>query len=385
MQPLTDRELVDLVKRVFDVRPEDRAIAILVDVPTAAETDRPEWRWRRETAAGWVATLRARRDELGVDTHLYLYRSVARNNADLPAVAVRHAGGPLPERAEALDGTAAEPFVSVLRGHGIAIAPTEHSATAPLKLLARTIPFRAATMPGFTEAMVPALRLDYGVIGHRVEVLRRLLDEASGARFVFGLEGGRACSLRLDLRHRSAHASSGVFHQPGTVGNLPSGESYIVPYEGERPGDPSGSAGELPVQLGDEVVVYRVVENHAVEVLPGGPEATREAALLAGEPAYGNLAELGVGVLGELGVEPTGEVLLDEKLGLHIAFGRSDHFGGQVGAQQFSRPEAVVHIDRVYVPRMQPKVRVSLATLERDGRDVDLVRDDRWVLDFPLP
>jgi phosphoribosylaminoimidazole-succinocarboxamide synthase len=33
-----------------------------------------------------------------------------------------------------------------------------------------------------------------------------------------------------------------------------------------------------------------------------------------------------------------------EKLGLHIAFGRSDHFGGQVGAAKFSKPEEVVHV-----------------------------------------
>ena len=55
--------------------------------------------------------------------------------------------------------------------------------------------------------------------------------------------------------------------------------------------------------------------------------------------------ELGLGVLAAFGVKPIGKVLLDEKLGLHIAFGRSEHFGGRVGPGNFSSPDAVIHID----------------------------------------
>jgi len=156
-----------------------------------------------------------------------------------------------------------------------------------------------------------------------------------------------------------------------------------VPYEGELPGDPSRSAGELPVQFGDEVARYRIEENRAIEVVSSGPESEREADLLAREPAYGNIAELGLGVLGDFGIEPIGEVLLDEKLGLHIAFGRSDHFGGQVGPQQFSSPEAVVHQDRVYVPALQPRVVAARVDLQReDGLKLALMRDGRYVIDF---
>jgi hypothetical protein len=81
-------------------------------------------------------------------------------------------------------------------------------------------------------------------------------------------------------------------------------------------------------------------------------------------------------------VEPTGEVLLDEKLGLHIAFGRSDHFGGTVGPSDFTRPDAVVHIDRVFVPAMQPRVSIASADLVLPDRTVALIRDDAWVVAF---
>lgn len=361
---LSDDEVRDLVLRVFRPRQEDRAVAILVDLPDEVVPDRPAWRWRRRTALAWARAISVLRP-----TDVYEYRNVHQANADLPVVVSRRGGG-------------TEPLVDVLRSHPIVIALTEMSATAPLKVLARTIPFRAATMPGFSASMVPALRLDYGEIDRRVTACKRLLDTAQAARIHFLVDGRAPCELRLDLRHRTAHASSGVLPEPGMVGNLPSGEAYIVPYEGEVAGDPSGTAGTLPVQLGDEVVTYRVAANRATAVEPGGATAAREAALLASEPAYGNIAELGLGVLAGFGIEPTGEVLLDEKLGLHIAFGRSDHFGGQVGARDFSRPEMVVHIDRVFVPALQPRVSVRSADLLLPGGPVALIRDDEWVIAF---
>ncbi len=372
---LTGEELVALVQRVFRPQPGEQALAVLVDLPDQTVPDNPDWHARREIARGWAEELTARRDDLGLETHLVLYRNVRTNNGDLPEGAWLHAGGALPADADALDPTAQVPFVSVLASHPILIAPTEFSATAPLKVAARSLPIRAATMPGFRSDMVPALRLDYGEVNRRVGILKDLLDRATGADIVFAHPGGEA-QLHLDLRHRTAHASGGMLPAPGVAGNLPSGEAYIVPYEGELEGDPSRTAGVLPVQLGGEVVLYRIWANTAVEVLPGGPEAAREAALLAREPAYGNLAELGLGVLAAFGLTPIGEVLLDEKLGLHIAFGRSDHFGGQVAPRHFSSPQAVVHIDRVYVPDMQPEVRVpSVDLVMEDGSTAPLMRD----------
>jgi len=49
----------------------------------------------------------------------------------------------------------------------------------------------------------------------------------------------------------------------------------------------------------------------------------------------------------------------------------------------FTRPEAVIHIDRVYVPAIQPRVRLVRAALAIDGESpVDLIRNDEWVVDF---
>jgi leucyl aminopeptidase (aminopeptidase T) len=379
---LTAEELTALVRRVFQPRDADRSLALIVDLPDGVVPDNERWRTRRELAMAWAEALASARPAHGLDVHLYWYRNARSNNADLPERAWRQEGS-VPDTADELDDPRAEPLRQVLTAHKLVLAPTEFSATAPLKMLARELGFRAATMPGFGPPMVPALRLNYTEINRRVRLLKALLDRAAFAEFTFVIDGSDARSLRLDLRHRTAHASGGLFPEPGTAGNLPSGEAYIVPYEGERPGEPSTSAGVLPVQFGDEVVAYRVEGNRALEVLSTGSESRREAEHLAREPAYGNIAELGLGVLDDFGIEPIGEVLLDEKLGLHIAFGRSEHFGGQIGPEQFSRPEAVVHQDRVYVPALQPRVVPARVDLHRaDGLKLKLMRDGKYVIDY---
>ncbi|NOZ79002.1 MAG: hypothetical protein GXP48_07470 [Acidobacteria bacterium] len=382
-ETMTGAELARLIARVFKPGAGDRAAAVLVDLPDRQLPDTPAWEQRRRMAASWVRDLRRTDGASGLEIDLVLYRNARRNNADLPAAAHPwNPDTPLPSSADELDPATARPFEEIFRSHTIFLAPTELSATAPLKLAAREHGFRAATMPGFSAAMIPALRLDYVEINRRVEILKDLLDRATGADIRFSIDGGDGPVLHLDLRHRQAHASGGLFHRPGIAGNLPSGEAYIVPYEGELPGDPSRTSGLLPVELDGEVVLYRIEANRAVAVEGIGAASRREAGHLVEEPAYGNLAELGLGVLSDFNIRPTGEVLLDEKLGLHIAFGRSDHFGGQVGAKDFSRPEAVVHIDRVYIPELQRRVGIARADLQIGDDTVPLMRHGRYTVSF---
>ncbi len=378
---LTGSELVALVRRVFVPRPEEKALAFLVDLPDAQVPDDADWAARRAMAQDWAAELSAHAQDLGLATHLAIYPNIHTNNGDLPERVWLHAGGPLPA-ADALDPATSVSFAALYAEHPILIALTKFSATAPLKLAAKHHPIRAATMPGFRADMIPALRIDYTEVNRRVTLLKDLLDRAEGADFRFGTPTGE-CALHLDLRHRTGHASGGLLPEPGVAGNLPSGEAYIVPYEGERPGDPSRTAGIMPVQFGAEVVRYRIENNIAVAVLSEGPAAQAEADHLQREPAYGNLAELGLGVLAAFGLTPIGEILLDEKLGLHLAFGRSDHFGGQVGPAQFSGPGAVIHIDRVYVPETQPDVQVLAVDLTlADGSTVALMRNGAYSVGF---
>jgi len=363
-ETLTGPELRLLISRVFQPTEADRGLLLLVDLPDGRRPDHADWRTRRALAADWAEKLADERAALGLQrVSLAWFRNAGSNNADLPPAAVVGEPRWLPDDAAALDGRPHTLLADLFAAHSLVMAPTELSATAPLKVAARAGGFRAATMPGFLPSMIPALRLDYGEVNRRVNLLKDLCDASDQAVIVTSTDAGTH-ELVLDLRHRRGHASGGLFPHNGVAGNLPSGEAYIVPYEGEIAGDPSRTAGTLPVQLGDEVAILEIAGNRVGAVRGEGPLVAQERAHFEREPAYRNLAELGLGVLGDFGLQPTGTILLDEKLGLHVAFGRSDHFGGVVGPADFSSPEAVVHLDRVYIPETQPRIRVREVRLE---------------------
>lgn len=379
MSELDAKDLVALVRGAFPGLPGDRAMAILVDVPRDPAQDNRDWAARRRMCGAWTAALEGRCGEIPLESvRLVAYPDVGSNNADLPSECVV-VEAKLPGSAHGLESSGRTmSFEQVFGETQILLAPTEYSTTAPLKIAGKRFGFRAATMPGFAASMIPALRIDYGEVARRVDLIKARLDRADAAEVRFVADDRREFAMRFDLRHRTAHASSGRFPERGMAGNLPSGEAYIVPYEGE--GDaPSATEGRLPVQIGDEIVVFTVRENRAIAVEGAGPAAAAERDHLVREPAYGNMSELGFGVLADLGVAPVGEILLDEKLGLHVAFGRSDHFGGTVGPSAFSSPAEVIHLDRIYIPATQPRLRVpSLTLVYPDGPPEEVLRDGTY-------
>ena len=375
MSTLTKQELVKLIQAVFPHLPQDNALAVLVDVPRKSKDDTDEWARRRQLALDWTKNLSAAKTELQLNAvALYAYSSVESNNADLPELC---------SQIETVPSTAADlenetSFNHLFENTQLFLAPTQFSTTAPMKVAAKKYNFRAATMPGFSTAMVPALRIDYAKVNERCLILKDKLDQALAAHVVFDVQG-KEYKMSFDLRFRSAHASSGRFPEPGTAGNLPSGETYIVPYEGEKD-ELSQTTGVLPVQFDDEVVLFGIQENRAVDVLSTGTKSKEQEQYLKREPAYGNMAELGFGFLADFGLKPIGQVLLDEKLGFHIAFGRSEHFGGDTGPDKFSSPGAVVHIDRIYIPDTQPNVSIKAITLSTEDKDIKVMNNGNYVL-----
>lgn len=378
-ESLTGEDLRLLVQRVFKPQDSDRGLLIMVDLPDDRLPDNEDWRARRELAAGWFDSLAGEKKTLKLDRlTLAWFPNAGGNNADLPTHAVCGAPGWIPTQSSDLVDRETVPFATLFAEHSMVMAPTELSATAPLKVATRELGgFRAATMPGFLASMVPALKLDYREINRRVNLLKDLCDASESCVVVTETGLGRH-ELHLDLRHRTGHASGGLFPNNGIAGNLPSGEAYIVPYEGEVADDPSRTAGELPVQLGDELALLDISQNQVQAVHGEGELVQAERDHFEREPAYRNLAELGLGVLGDFGLQPTGSILLDEKLGLHIAFGRSDHFGGQVGPADFSSPDAVIHLDRVYIRETQPLVMVREVRLEGPEGALTIIVDGEF-------
>lgn len=371
---LDAKELKKLVQSVFSLTEGDHHLLFIVDVPDNRLPDTELWLTRRTLAEEWCRELSTIKKELHFETvRLLAYPNVHSNNADLPSWGVFMDSGMPQATTETISKMKDRViFNDILAEVQIVMAPTQLSTTAPLKLLAPQLDFRAATMPGFSPAMLPALRLDYAEVNRRVDLITTEVSVATAADIQFTVDSKDVYNVHFDLRHREGHASGGRFPRMGEAGNFPSGESYIVPYEGEL-NDASESQGTIPVQLGDEVVIYRIEKNKAVKIISTGPQSEKEKSKITEEPAYSNIAELGFGVLNDFGLSPVGVTLLDEKLGLHIAFGRSDHFGGNVGVKDFSSPEAVVHIDRIYIPETAPRIFVNRVELTYPDRSKKLL------------
>ncbi|MFN0156694.1 MAG: hypothetical protein ACKVRP_01325 [Bacteroidota bacterium] len=370
-------QILNLFQSVFNLGKNEHWLTIMVDLPDARVPDSPRWRDRRTISGEWFETLVGRLDETPFSSIvLCLYQNVGSNNNDLPESCIIADG--LPEFSLLPNGRS-DTIASVLAQSSVVVALTEFSATAPLKILAREHKFRGATMPGFLREMIPTLSLDYEKVNARVLEFKQRMDDAEGVRIVLTAEG-KSHECFYDLRFRTGHASGGLMREPGIVGNLPSGEAYIVPYEGEQANEPSRTEGQLAVQFGDEIVVYHIERNRATKVLSQGRFSDIERSKLDDEPAYGNIAEIGIGVLGEWGVKAIGSTLLDEKLGLHIAFGRSEHFGGITSPSSFKNPKNVIHIDRVYVPSVQPLIAVSLVEFSYPASSEKIIINGKYVV-----
>jgi leucyl aminopeptidase (aminopeptidase T) len=271
-------------------------------------------------------------------------------------------------------------LAEILSESEIVVAMTEYSATAPLIEFTNKYPnLRVASMPMVSRDMEDtALAADYTEVARKSHILATMLDKAVGAEVSFS----SGHEMYFDLRYRTAHADDGQLHadKEGTrVINLPSGEAYIAPYEGEIEGEPSLTAGLLPVECDPgDIAAGRVENNRIVEIVGEGPCAQEGREFLAGDDGFRNVAELGLGVNDKAVI--TGNVLEDEKvIGMHWAFGRSDHIGGTVGPEDFDKQEHVTHQDFVYPKDGSIEVS-SLILIFEDGTREEIIRDGSYTI-----
>jgi leucyl aminopeptidase (aminopeptidase T) len=200
-------------------------------------------------------------------------------------------------------------------------------------------------MPGVAKFMEESgLSADYNHIGRVCQKLEKIFNRATAAEVEFST--GHKCFFDLPLENK-ALVDDGILHpeRAGTadaLSNLPAGEVFCVPNEN----DDSKTNGELPQKLGADTVVYVVKNNRIFDVRGNGDEVEKLRQKFSADRGWQNIAEFAIGVNDKAKV--TGIVLEDEKAGFHWAYGRSDHFGGQCGVDQFSSPDSVVHQDVVY-------------------------------------
>jgi hypothetical protein len=363
--PSSSFDLEKLLVDVFDPQPGEKVL-VMMDLPHGELSDYEGWAERREMAYEWHAAFEGLGSDLGISVYpLLTYPATGAHN------------GPLPQTGE-MEGENVR-FEEIFADTNIVVAVTQFSATAPLVEYTERFPnLRAASMPMVSRSMEEtALAADYAEVARKSHVLETRLDGAVGARVVFST----GHEMYFDLRYREARADDGQLHadkEGERVINLPSGEAYIAPYEGELEGEPSLTQGMIPVMLRDELVVAQVQANRIVEVIGDGPEAAEAREYLAIDEALRNIAELGLGCNDQAVV--TGNVLEDEKvLGMHWAFGLSDHIGGTVGVDDFSDPSHVEHRDWVY-PKGGAIEVTSLVLEYEDGTSEEIIRDGEYVI-----
>lgn len=320
--------LDQLLRDVFAPAPTERVL-VMVDLPRVGLADHPDWAERRAMAEAW----RQGFQRLGCQVApLLRFPASSGNNADLPSSGES-------------DGNTVSVAQAIADAH-IVVAMTTHSATAPLSACVKQrSDLRVASMPGVLRRMErSALSANYAEVARRTHLLAERLTRAESAEVTF--DTGH--SFTFDLRHRVGHADDGQCTRDKKgfrLINLPSGEAFIVPYEGERPGEPSRSEGTIPVRWKGDTALLHVRQNR-IEEIEGGDYASKLRTHFDVDPARRNVAELGLGCNDDAVV--LGSVLEDEKAGFHWAYGRSEHLGGVIGPDAFRDPSHVVHHDIVY-------------------------------------
>jgi leucyl aminopeptidase (aminopeptidase T) len=211
---------------------------------------------------------------------------------------------------------------------------------------------RVASMPEFEAHMLEPggpMAADYVQIAADCQVFADLLTAAKEAV----VRAPHGTDIRFSLERRPGQVDDGLYGtEPGIWGNLPAGETYVIPLEGTAEGTLVAPAGWYPYLTED--MTFRFEKGAVVELTGGGTIGDRFRGLLKlgdDDPLYQarrNLAELGIGT--NPNARKPDNVLEAEKIKgtVHVAIGDNIHMGGTVEADlhdDFVQPEADLYLD----------------------------------------
>ena len=249
-----------------------------------------------------------------------------------------------------------ESVAKLMSRFDVVICPTTKSIThTDARRNACSQGARVATMPGITEdIMSRTLKADYNQIAERTYKITAILNAGKTARITTKL----GTDLRMPINGVNAISSTGLVREKGMGGNLPSGESFLMPEEGKTNGVIFIDASVATIgKIGREPLKVTIKDGFAVK-FEGGSEAQKlEEALSPFGKEGRTVAELGIGTNHEATI--TGQILEDEKvLGtIHVAWGNNIGMGGTCNVG--------VHIDGVV---LKPTLFVDDIKIMEDGK-----------------
>jgi leucyl aminopeptidase (aminopeptidase T) len=214
---------------------------------------------------------------------------------------------------------------------------------------------RVGTMPGITEdVMIRTMGADYHQIAERTYKLSKILDPAS----MVHVTTAAGTDIMIPINGIDAISSTGLVTEKGKFGNLPSGESFLMPEEGKTNGVFVVDASFAGIGKIESEPIRVTVENGYAVKIEGGIEAKKLDEMLKplGQAAY-NVAELGIGTNDQAIV--TGMILEDEKVmgTAHIALGNNMSMGGTCNVG--------IHVDGVF---FKPTIMVDDQIILQDGK-----------------
>lgn len=207
-------------------------------------------------------------------------------------------------------------------------------------------------LPGVTGPILlrGSKGLDYGELHGRAAKVADMLSHSRSVTVRTKAASEVEHELEIPIEERSGHACGGIAER-GEIMNLPTGESYIAPVEGEVSGSVViNGSGPSCVFHGDDEVILAFEKgrlNWDECVFSSSPESKHLQEKLsqccADEPDTYQLGEFGVGLNRSIKTL-CGEVILDEKKAgtAHIAMGNNSPFGGRLTSSH--------HHDLVFVP-----------------------------------
>lgn len=216
---------------------------------------------------------------------------------------------------------------------------------------------RIASMPAISvDIFVRTIPIDYTHLERAGRALASKLTNADVCRVT--APGGT--NIELSLHGREAICDDGDLLAPGAWGNLPAGEAFIAPLEGEGRGTIVFDGSLAGWGLLDEPLSIVLEQGRAVTAAGGAAADWLLETLEAGGENGRTIAELGIGT--NPGATITGAILEDEKAEgtVHFAFGSNTGIGGA--------NQASVHIDGLVRDAM---VELDGSPVLRDGRLLD--------------